>query len=315
MSYRPKWEIALELYDRAIGNGLHFNWLTFDEWYGGKPEFLRSLSARGQLFVAEVPRSFVGWLKPPRVITRPFRRRGGGGRRRAVPRLAAGSAPASRVDKMLEQGELNDQPWQRWRVKDGKKGPMIWEIKHCRITPKGKDSMPGESVHLIVARDVLDPAEIKFFVSNAPPETSVQTLLLVAFSRWRVERCFEDHKGEIGLDHYEGRLYLGLKRHLLISSLSYLFLSRMRQRLGGEKSGTHGMPDTHGHRGLDPFLVAWAAALEEVAREDSRQDPTDAKEERPGPEVPHQANEKKATPVRHPTEPYSAVRMGLNLAL
>jgi SRSO17 transposase len=267
MSYRPKWQIALELYDRAISNGQHFDWMTFDEWYGGKPDFLRSLSARGQRFVGEVPRNFVGWLKPPRVITRPFRHRSRG-RGRKVPRLAGGSKPAPRIDELLEQGELRDQPWQRWRVKDGEKGPMIWEIKHCRFTPKGKDGMPGEPMHLIVARDVLDPEQIKFFVSNAPPETSIQPMLLVGFSRWRVERCFEDHKGEIGLDHYEGRLYLGLKRHLLISAVSYLFLSRTRQRLRGEKSGPHGMPGAHGHCGLDPLLVARAATLEEVTRED-----------------------------------------------
>jgi SRSO17 transposase len=41
-------------------------------------------------------------------------------------------------------------------------------------------------------------------------------LLLVAFSRWRVERCFQDDKSEIGLDQYEGRRYLGLKRHLIL---------------------------------------------------------------------------------------------------
>jgi hypothetical protein len=42
-------------------------------------------------------------------------------------------------------------------------------------------------LHLVVARNALDLTEIKFFVSNAPPETSVQSLLLVAFSRWRIE--------------------------------------------------------------------------------------------------------------------------------
>jgi SRSO17 transposase len=296
------------------GNGLHFNWVTFDEWYGGKPEFLRSLSAREQRYVAEVPRSFVGWLKPPRVITRPFGHRSGG-RRRKVPRLAGGSAPACRVDKLLEQSELSDQPWQQWRVKDGEKSPMIWEIKHCRITPKDKDGMPGEPVHLIVARDVLNPDEIKYFVSNAPPETSVQTMLLVAFSRWRVERCFEDHKGEIGLDHYEGRLYLGLKRHLIISVVSYLFLARTWQRLGGKKSGAHGMPGARGNRGSDSFLVDWAATLEEVAREDSGQDQTHAKTERLGPQEPHQADKEEAPPVRHQTNQRSAVQMGLYLAL
>ncbi len=36
VTYRPKWKIALELYDRAIGNGLRFDWLTFDEGYGSK---------------------------------------------------------------------------------------------------------------------------------------------------------------------------------------------------------------------------------------------------------------------------------------
>ena len=298
MSYRPKWQIALELYDRAVANGLHFDWMTFDEWYGGKPEFLRSLSAREQRFVGEVPRSVVGWLKPPRVITRPFRHRSGG-RGRKVPRLATGSKPASRIDELLEEGELRDQPWQRWRVKDGEKGPMIWEIKHCRFTPKGKDGMPGEQMHLIVARDVLNPEEIKFFVSSAPPETSIQVMLLVAFSRWRVERCFEDHKGEIGLDHYEGRLYLGLKRHLLISAVSYLFLARTRQQLGGEKSGAHGVPGAHGHCGLDSLVVARAATLEEGAGEDGGQTPANTKKERPGPKVPHQAHKEEATPIRH----------------
>jgi SRSO17 transposase len=60
MVYRPKWKIALELYDRATGNGLHFDWMTFDEGYGSKPEFLRELSGRHQRFVGEVPRNFMG---------------------------------------------------------------------------------------------------------------------------------------------------------------------------------------------------------------------------------------------------------------
>src|SRR5512135_736308 len=72
LKYRPKWQIALELYDHAAGNGLHFDWMTFDEGYGGKPGLLQGLSARQQRFVGEVPKNFVGWLKPPRVVTRPF---------------------------------------------------------------------------------------------------------------------------------------------------------------------------------------------------------------------------------------------------
>ena len=56
---------------------------------------------------------------------------------------------------------------------------MIWEVKHALFTPKDEDGLPGEPMHLVVARNVLDIKEVKFFVSNAPPETPVQKLLLV----------------------------------------------------------------------------------------------------------------------------------------
>ena len=100
---------------------------------------------------------------------------------------------------------------------------------------KDANGFPGKPQHLIVARNVLDRDEIKFFVSNAAPATPLAAMLLVAFARWRIERCFEDQKGEVGLDHYEGRRYLGLKRHLVLSAVSYLFLARTRQEIGGEK--------------------------------------------------------------------------------
>lgn len=60
---------------------------------------------------------------------------------------------------------------------------MVWEVKHTMITIKDEDGMPGMRCHLVVARNVLGRDEVKFFVSNAPPDTRVQTLLLVAFSR------------------------------------------------------------------------------------------------------------------------------------
>jgi SRSO17 transposase len=254
LTYRPKWQIGLELYDRAVANGVTFAWLTFDEGYGSKPELLRELSARGQRFVAEVPRSLTGWLKPPRVVTRRYHR-GRRGRGRKVPRLASGSRPARRVDALLKDRALRDQPWQRWHVKDGDKGPVVWECKRAFVTVKDAAGMPGARLHLIIARNVLDPTEVKYFVSNAAPQTGIGTLLLVAFSRWRVERCFEDQKSEIGLDQYEGRRYLGLKRHLVLSAVSYLFLASIRQEWGG-KPGVDGMPTAHGHSRIDPQLVA-----------------------------------------------------------
>ena len=253
MTYRPKWRIALELYDRAVKNGLHFDWLTFDEGYGGKPELLRELSARSQRFVAEVPGNFTGWVKPPRVIDRPYHKHGRG-RGRKTPRLASGSQPPRRVEEMLERDGLRDRPWRRWRIKDGHKGPMVWEVKHLRFTAVGADGLPGELLHLVVARDVLNPEVLKFFVSNAPEGTPVAAMLLVAFSRWRVERCFEDQKSEIGLDQYEGRRYQGLRRHLMISCVSYPFLSRMRGEFGGKNPG---LTECQVHTALAALIPHW----------------------------------------------------------
>jgi SRSO17 transposase len=255
VAYRSKWKIALELYDRARGNGVVFDWLTFDEWYGGKPEFLRQMEARQQAFVAEVPKTFTAWIRAPRVTERPFRRSRGRGRK--TPRLLSGSRPASSVENLLRYSpELRDQPWVRYRVKDGQKGSMVWEVKHTMITVQDQKGLPGMRMHLVVARNALKPEEIKFFVSNAAPEAEVQTLLLVAFSRWRVERCFEDGKQEVGLDQWEGRRWLGLKRHLILTSVSYLFLARVRKELREKKSGPHRVPGARRGGGAGAELVA-----------------------------------------------------------
>ena len=259
--YRPKWQIGLELHQRAVDNGLVFEWITFDEGYGSKPEFLRELSSRNQKYVGEVPRSFAAWLDPPRVVNRRYRRNGKG-RGRKVPRLASGSPPTRRVDELLSDQRLSDQPWKRFHVKDGEKGPMVWECKHAMITIKDAQGLPGQRLHLVVARNVLEPDELKFFVSNGPTETRLETLLLVAFSRWRVERCFEDDKSEIGLDQYEGRRYLGLKRHLIISAVSYLFLARVRQHWAEKKSGAHRLPIAYRDGRLGPLMGIVVAAGE-----------------------------------------------------
>jgi hypothetical protein len=216
---------------------------------------------------------------------------------------------------MLKQGGFRTQPWVKWRVKDGQKGPMVWEIKHLRSSPVSEDGLPGPPLHLMVARDVLNPAELKFFVSNAPAGASVQGRLLAAFSRWRVERCFEDQKSEIGMDQYEGRRYRGLKRHLILSCVSYLFLSRARREFGGEKSGVDGVPGPHGDRRVDPVLVAEPAAAEEVAEAEVRGDRADAEEKCVVAEKSHQGDEKEIAGVRHQAHRSSPLFLGEDLAL
>ncbi len=255
MVYRPKWKIALELYDRAIANGLEFEWLTFDEGYGAKGPFLLELDKKDQLFIGEVPTTMTGWLKKPKVELPPKDPRPG--RPQKGVKIAKDNPKAQPFKKLLhESPKFTNQQWERYRVKDGDKGPMVWEVKHSMIyRPDGK-TVSSKRWHLLIARNPLKPEEVKYFLSNAPATTSVQKLLLVAFSRWHVERCFQDQKQDIGLDAWEGRKYLGLKRHLILSSVSYLFLTMMRERLGGKKIRVHRLSNSRRRVGIGAELVA-----------------------------------------------------------
>jgi len=247
--YRPKTQIALEMYDRARAHGVHFEWLTFDEWYGSKPPFLRALDERKQKFIGEIHKDCRAWIDPPKVTTRRYRRRG-------TPRLRAGSSKPRTVEQLATSHPvLRDQRWQTWRIKDGQKGPIVWHVKHTLVVVPDAKGLLGKTYHLLVCRNVLT-GEIKYFFSNAPPNTSVGTLLRVAFSRWRIERCFEDHKGEVGLDHWEGRRWIGLTRHLILSAVSYLFLAKARQELAGKKPGAHSLPTPDRGQRRRPVVAA-----------------------------------------------------------
>jgi len=217
--YRTKYHMALEQLDRAAAHGVRFAWITADEWYAQKPAFLAGLEQRGQRFVLEVPRNFAVW--------------------RHDPRSAKTDRPATPVESLLRHSRpLMQQPWQAYRIKDTDKGPQIWEVKFAPCwRPRGESGVGPD--WLIVARNVLHRDEVKFFLSNAGAGVPLTVVLHVAFSRWSVERCLQDEKSELGLSHFEVRCYPALKRPLLITQVSHLFLARQTQRLRGEKSGGH----------------------------------------------------------------------------
>ena len=204
--YQPKWRIALEQIEGAVRRGVSLKWLCADEFYGRSYEFRLGVAERGLTYVVEVPCNLQGWTAKRLKERKP----------RRLDRYAKSGAP----------------PWQLWRVKDTDKGPTVWKVRSLRFHPAEED-IPGQEQWLIVARNVLTH-ETKYFLSDAPADTPLGTLLYVAFSRWHIERIFREAKNETGLDHYEGRCYIGLRRHLVLTSLSVLFLAEQKQRLAVE---------------------------------------------------------------------------------
>lgn len=327
--YRTKHAIALEQVHRAMANGLRFAWMTFDEFYGRSTAFLRALDACGQNYVAEVPVDFHVWTRRPEVLHRRHGREleasASVGRPRKYPRLKVKDNPTARVDEALRHSpRLHDRPWVRYHIKDGGKGPMVWEIKHLPVYLKDEHGLPasgGRPFHLIAARNVLNPDPIKYFISNAPETTDVQTMLLVAFSRWAIERMFEDSKMELGMDHFEVRKFGSISRHLLLSCVSHLFLAEFRwmQATGdsgrrGEK-GADGQPDRHGLEHPGRGVVRRRSLLPAAGRGDQRATGRNATAQRQGRQKPSQANNPAITRVGHHPQYPDTMSMETNVAL
>jgi len=240
VQFRTKPVIAIDLLRRCIDNGVKFKYLSADELYGRSGEFRREVESMGLTYVVEVPSSTSGWLKRPTVVkpagvapqtSRCFTR----------TRLSPKAARHRRVDKIAPECTL-----QAYHIKDTDKGPVVWEAKAMRFYPR-ENGLPGKPCWLIIARNVLD-GEMKYFLSNAAKDASIESMLHVAFSRSAIERLFKDSKGLVGLDHFEARKYKAVMRHLILSMVSMLFLAQQTQRLGEKKSRMDNLPGSRSHR-------------------------------------------------------------------
>jgi SRSO17 transposase len=216
--YRPKSAIALEQIKRAVANGVRFDWLTFDEWYGSKPAFLAELETMGLLYVCEVPKSLSCYPSLPkyRSLQKPFQ-----------PRRADSA--------VIHSKPFRGKKWRKMSLQRKTLAPQVWEVRAEQIH-LARDGRPTERTYwLIVARNP-QTGEIKYFISNAPPKTALATLMKVAFTRAGVEHVFRIAKTEIGFAHFEGRCYRGLMRHMILCQLVMLFVAEQTTRLRGEKS-------------------------------------------------------------------------------
>jgi SRSO17 transposase len=209
--YRPKWQIALAQLDRALANGITFDWFTFDEGYGDKPGYLRGLAQRQLRYVGEVPKSFRCFGRRPR----------------------AGQA-ASRADDLVRHSPLyHRQAWQVVRLARQTLGEQAWQVKAARVWLPWDEA---RAYWLIWARNARTGEE-KYFVSNAPAGEPVERVVRAAFCRWNVEHQIRLSKGELGFRHFEGRSYTALLRHLTLCCVTLTFVAGRAADLRGEKPG------------------------------------------------------------------------------
>ena len=217
-NYRSKTELALDLGHLKAG------WVAADDAFGMSPSFRDGLAALGMSYVLDVPGGTTVWPLEPAWTSPEYP---GFGRPRK-PKLVAGQR------RTMEQrsDELPEGAWREITVAQGSQGPRSYRFsaQRVRVTKRRK---PGE-IHWAVYRQNLDGSEPRYYLSNAPEDTPLETLAYVGGSRWRIETEFETEKSDVGLDEYETRTWAGWHHHVAMCLLGGAFLLSLQQAWGGK---------------------------------------------------------------------------------
>ncbi len=140
-----------------------------------------------------------------------------------------------RADRLASQVE--ETGWVRCSAGNGAKGPRLYDWAAVDIRPLRE---PGKGYWLLVRRSLADPGELAYYVCFGPAGTTLEELARVAGSRWAIEECFEEAKGQVGLDQYEVRRWDGWYRHITLAMLAQAYLAVVRHQATeqGEKGAT-----------------------------------------------------------------------------
>lgn len=221
--YKTKPEIALDLLHAAVQRGsLPFQWVAADALYGDSPAFRDGVAALNKLYFTEVKNTSLVWRSRPEVYLPTWK---GRGRRPTRLKLRHPEDQPLPVKGLVAQ--LPQAAWLRATIKEGSQGPLVCDFAFLRVV-EARHHLPGPQLWLVIRRNVADPRVIKFYFSNAPAPTPLSDLVRLSGLRWPIETVFEESKGEVGLDHYETRSWLGWHHHMTLVALAHAFLVRMR---------------------------------------------------------------------------------------
>jgi SRSO17 transposase len=203
VKFTTKPKQGLAMLERARLTGLPFAWITGDSVYGADRAIRRWAERHRRGYVLTVT---------------------------SAQRLGLRS-----VSERIE--DLSAEAWQRLSAGDGAKGPCLYDW--ARLEHPG--GAAGFRCALLVRRSIAKPAEVTFYLTHAPEGTPLDKLVRVAGTRWSIESLFEQAKGEVGLDQYEVRSWVGWHRHITLAMFALAYLSAVRKgAIGGSGSSRPG---------------------------------------------------------------------------
>jgi SRSO17 transposase len=234
ITFKTKPDLALDLIDEVKGWGLQGRLVLADSAYGDVFEFRQGLRDRELDYVVQVSGDLVAWTKDPHPA-KPLMKGGG-----KIPRkrFYANDFPPPRSLYQLAK-DLPSGSWKTVRWREGTKGPLTSRFARLIVwmangLVQGKTmQMPAEELLIEWPEEDKDPW--KYWLSSLPPQrTSFRGLVRKAKGRFRVEQDYEELKGEVGLDHFEGRSWQGWHHHVTLVTLAYAFLTL--EKMGNKKN-------------------------------------------------------------------------------
>jgi len=217
VKYQSQHQIALGLLRRVASNGhVRLDWVTADAHYGDDGELLDALESDAQQYLLEGRAQKTFWTVNPTG---------------EVPAYGGHGRPPNRAQRDHVQSaqaiakSLKPSDWHALKLREGAKGPLVFEFARVRVWSV-RHRKPGPATWLMIRRSLHKPhPEIKYYVSNADEQTSLETMALVSGTRWRVEEFFEDAKGELGMADYEARAWTSWHHHMSLVALAHLFVT------------------------------------------------------------------------------------------
>ena len=225
IAFRTKPELAAELAARAAGWEIPQAPLLADAAYGGNTDFRSLLQELGLTYVAAVPPE-LGVFGPDTSFSLP-ERTGKSGR----PSTCYRADRASESVRTLALG-LADSCWQTLPCRTAPAGKEITSrFALVRVTaahPVERDHLPPRGEWLVIEWPKGEEAPTDYWLSNLPEDTEPERLARLARLRWTIELDYRQLKGELGLDHYEGRSYAGFHHHCALVTCAHAFLTLER---------------------------------------------------------------------------------------
>lgn len=226
IEFKRKWEIALHLLDRAQHAGVSLPVALADAGYGDAVSFRDGLRERGLHYIVGVAGNHLVW--PPGASPRKPKRVTGSNGRPPTRFVDPKHEPIS-IEALA--CSLPKSAFRRVAWREGIRGRQSSRFACLRVRPAElhtKGRPPDEEHWLICEWPEGESAPSKFHLSSLPASTSVKQLIRLMKLRWRVERDYQELKGEIGLDHFEGRTWRGFHHHATLCSAAHAFLALRR---------------------------------------------------------------------------------------